>query len=76
MYIPNAEQDFQKALAHTLEFEGGYANDPADSGGETFRGISRRNWPQWEGWPLIDQAKVKGNKTAKTINEAFADDGL
>jgi Putative secretion activating protein len=25
---------FEKALKHTLQFEGGYANDPADSGGD------------------------------------------
>ena len=64
---------FEKALKHMLEFEGGYANDPADSGGETFKGISRRNWPQWAGWELIDKAKADGFRTAKKINAAFAD---
>ena len=65
---------FEKALKHMLEFEGGYANDPADAGGETFRGISRRNWPQWPGWPLIDEAKASGARTAKLINARFAGD--
>lgn len=65
---------FNKALKHTLRFEGGWVNDPADSGGETFRGISRRNWPKWAGWPKIDQVKAKGAKTAKLINAAFAND--
>ena len=65
---------FEKALKHLLAFEGGYANDPADSGGETFRGISRRNWPKWPGWPLIDRAKAGGTKTAKLINATFAGD--
>ena len=65
---------FEKALKHTLQFEGGYANDPADSGGETFRGVSRRNWPKWPGWPLIDRAKVRGATTAKLINAAFDGD--
>jgi lysozyme family protein len=30
---------FEKALAQTLNFEGGYSNDPQDSGGETMYGI-------------------------------------
>lgn len=64
---------FEKALKHMLEFEGGYANDPADAGGETFRGISRRNWPWWSGWELIDRAKADGFRSAKQINAAFAD---
>ena len=66
--------DFEKALKHMLEFEGGYANDPTDSGGETFRGISRRNWPKWPGWPLIDRAKAEGCRTARAINARFAGD--
>ena len=63
---------FDKALAHTLQFEGGYANDPADSGGETYKGISRNNWPSWPGWKLIDEAKVQGHRSAKAINHFFA----
>lgn len=65
---------FLGALQHTLKFEGGYANDPADRGGETFRGISRFNWPDWTGWELIDRAKVRGAVTPRLINAAFAGD--
>ncbi len=63
---------FSEALKHTLEFEGGYANDPADRGGETFRGVSRKNWPHWGGWKLIDQAKGRGFKTRRAIDGFFA----
>lgn len=49
--------DFDKALAVLLADEGGWSDNPADTGGETFRGISRVNWPNWEGWSLIDVAK-------------------
>lgn len=66
--------DFGNVLGHTLQFEGGYVNDPADSGGETFRGISRQSWPDWPGWKLIDQAKTAGLKSAQAINSRFADD--
>lgn len=38
--------------------EGLYANDPADSGGETWRGISRNNYPAWAGWAIVDKIKA------------------
>ncbi len=63
---------FENALNHTLQFEGGYADHPADRGGETFRGISRRNWPDWPGWTLIDRLKARGATTPRLINAALA----
>lgn len=36
---------FERALEFVLEHEGGYVNDPADPGGETHLGISRRAYP-------------------------------
>jgi lysozyme family protein len=41
-----------------IEYEGGYVNHPNDPGGETYKGISRRAHPNWEGWKLIDQKKT------------------
>lgn len=46
---------FEKMLSH----EGGYSNDPDDSGKETYKGISRTNHKNWSGWSCID--KYKGN---------------
>jgi lysozyme family protein len=37
--------NFQKALTFTLKWEGGYVNHPADPGGETNYGISKRSYP-------------------------------
>lgn len=37
--------DFDKVLAFTLTWEGGYVNDPADPGGETKYGISKKAYP-------------------------------
>jgi len=34
--------------------EGGYANNPKDRGGETYKGVSRVHWPNWAAWRLID----------------------
>ncbi|MCD4829633.1 MAG: hypothetical protein K8R90_09435 [Candidatus Cloacimonetes bacterium] len=48
---------FSSALQRTLRWEGGYAHDPADPGGETWQGVSRRAHPDWEGWPRVDACK-------------------
>lgn len=37
--------NFDKAVAHILEAEGGYVNDPNDPGGETNFGICKRQYP-------------------------------
>lgn len=37
--------DFDTAIERVLGHEGGYVNDPADPGGETNWGISRRSYP-------------------------------
>ncbi len=39
------DKNFQLALAHLLQIEGGYVNDTADKGGETKYGISQRAYP-------------------------------
>ena len=46
--------DFNTAFKKTMGHEGGYASDPDDLGGETYKGISRRFHPSWEGWDTID----------------------
>lgn len=47
--------EFDESIEIVLEHEGGYANDPRDSGGETYRGISRRWHPDCPIWGIIDQ---------------------
>ena len=46
--------DFNLAFNKTMSHEGGYSNDPDDAGGETYRGISHRYHPAWEGWEVIE----------------------
>lgn len=55
--------NFLKAFALTGGHEGGYANDPDDRGGETYKGIARKHFPNWRGWKIIDLYK----KTARSI---------
>lgn len=49
--------NFEKAHKKTSSIEGGYVNDPTDKGKETYKGISRRFFPSWEGWIIIDEYK-------------------
>lgn len=51
---------FTEAFAKTMGHEGGYAHDPHDPGGETYRGISRAYHPSWSGWEIIDKWKAGG----------------
>lgn len=46
--------NFLDALPFVLANEGWYSNVSGDTGGETFRGISRNNFPQWPGWAIVD----------------------
>lgn len=48
---------FKQAIEKVIANEGGYSNDPADNGGETYKGISRKNFPAWKGWAIIDCLK-------------------
>lgn len=66
--------DFDKAHALTSAYEGGYANNPADRGGETYRGIARKFHPNWGGWKAIDAAKGKIGARPLALNAALAKD--
>ena len=50
---------WEKALKFTLDYEGYYANDPDDEGGETVRGIARKKHPDWLGWAEFDRMREK-----------------
>ncbi len=63
--------DFHIGHSVTMGNEGGYANNPADRGGETWMGISRNNWRTWQGWAIVD--RIKAEKPA-SLNHALAGD--
>jgi len=46
--------EFGPAFKKTGQNEGGFAHNPADTGGMTVFGISRVNWPKWSGWKIVD----------------------
>ena len=64
---------FETAYYITNRIEGGYANDPDDKGGETYRGIARNFHPDWNGWATVDDAKKKISNI-KSINNLLDND--
>jgi len=60
---------FEIAESITGRNEGGYANNPSDTGGETYAGIARNHWPKWDGWSLIDRIKETFGKSPSIINK-------
>ncbi len=59
------EANFSVALAHVLEFEGGYSDHPSDPGGATNRGVTMAVLAEWRGRP-VTKAEVR----ALTAEEA------
>ena len=53
--------NFSTAFEKTMKHEGYYSFNKYDAGGETYRGISRRYYPKWKGWLIIDKQKPNIN---------------
>jgi lysozyme family protein len=64
---------FTNAFNATMGYEGGYAFDPVDPGGETYKGISRVHNPSWEGWAIIDSYKPLNNGYSVLYNSKSLD---
>lgn len=54
--------NFDKAFDKVIKAEGGYVNDPKDSGGETYLGISRKYHSTSPMWDIIDSIKKDNPK--------------
>lgn len=50
---------FARAVTHLLAEEGGYTNNPADPGGETAYGISKRAFPNLDISKLTEQQAIE-----------------
>ena len=46
--------NFETALAHVLQSEGGYVNNPADPGGRTNLGCTQTVWEEFVGHPVSE----------------------
>lgn len=61
-------------LAHRIVMrnEGGYSFVGTDAGGETYKGISRKWWPNWQGWAIIDKIKeAREIRRNEEINDVY-----
>lgn len=68
--------NFIAAYAATMSHEGQYSNNIKDLGGETWKGIARKMWPNWLGWMIVDQAKKMTSTTAQLNKVLNADSRL
>jgi lysozyme family protein len=53
--------EFKIAYDITMCHEGGYANNPKDTGGETWKGVARNKNPKWKGWSIVDKLRQQPN---------------
>lgn len=70
----NTFSPFGYCYDHSMLIEGGWVNHPKDPGKETYKGISRRFWSGWGGWPIIDAIKDQGPFSVAELNSRMAAD--
>ena len=46
-------------------------SDPRDPGGQTAWGISRRYWPKWAGWELVDDGRFLDPRFESLVSEFY-----
>ena len=52
-------EDYVRCLIFTMSAEGSYSFREADTGLQTYKGISRKWNPKWIGWVIVDKALEK-----------------
>ena len=52
-------EDYVRCLIFTMNAEGAYSYRQADTGLQTYKGISRKWNPKWVGWVIVDKALEK-----------------
>ena len=57
------QSNWQKAFEQMLASEGGYVNHPADPGGMTNLGVTKRVWEEWVGHP-VDEKQMRALQPA------------
>lgn len=52
--------EFLPAFDRMIRNEGGYklTDIKGDKGGQTYSGIARTRWPNWQGWSFVDRGEV------------------
>jgi lysozyme family protein len=52
------KSNFQACLSAVLRHEGGYVNHPADPGGMTNLGVTKKVWEEWVGHPVDELSLI------------------
>ena len=52
-------EDYVRAISFTMKSEGAFSFVKADTGLQTYKGISRKWNPKWSGWAIVDIALEK-----------------
>lgn len=63
------KDNFEQCLALVLKHEGGWVNHPADPGGETMMGVTKKNWETYIGHP-VPSGSMK-NLTVKDVTPFY-----
>ncbi len=58
---------FKDFLPILLKSEGGYSRLTADKGGETYAGITKKNYPSWGGWAIINKLDLSQGEVVKDV---------
>ena len=58
-------------IKRVLRNEGLYSNNKKDSGNETYMGISRKYFPKWNGWKVLDSLSDKNIKNELLVESAI-----
>lgn len=64
--------NFHEALRKIVENQSGYSENLDDASGEKYNGISRRFYPSWGGWEIVDalgRAASNENELKKTLEQ-------
>jgi lysozyme family protein len=66
---------FNECLKRVLKHEGGYVNDPLDSGGRTNLGVTQRVWEEFVGHPVseADMRALTPEKVGKLYKQRYWD---
>jgi len=68
------DSSFDNALAFVLRWEGGFSNDPRDSGGRTMKGVTQRVYDAWrasQGEQRRDVAKISDAEVAAIYSDNY-----
>lgn len=60
-------------MAAVVDQEGGYqlVHDSGDPANQTYAGISRRRFPAWSGWPILDEDAFADREVRHLVAELY-----